>query len=467
MSQEDDKHNQFLDNPLNNLQESEISQLELPPSWIKRTFGPLTKGGVRGNIFLLTVTTLGSSFFYLPYVARQIGLASNIILLLLAASLSFCSSKILIMAFERTRAPTYNDGVRLLIGPVTGFLSNLVILIHTIGQVSSTWIFSYQFLTNGLQRFFEWTDKDAVLVNFKYGFFPLGCLLIFLVTLFGNAEKLKLVSLGSLAMLMYIIVVFIGLTPEYFTFYHEQDQIHPEAFKSSWYILKAWGFCSYMFLNQYAIMPICANLHRFKSRRVTKIVFRSTVISFFVYLAILLCGYFSLPTDSPVEIFLLRPPLPGHPDKLIMYGKIIFGCTLFIAVLVKAHFMLVYFDQIIGIFRDTFLRNTQSLDGEADKPPNIHTTSNAIRTIRRVIFLVSLSTLVFFGINYLSKILGLVGSFVGVFEMIIIPAAVMLVMNKLEAGKKMGVLETRLFVGVCVLMSAFAFSAVVYNLLNN
>ncbi len=33
----------------------------------KRVFGPLTPGGIRGNIFLMMITTTGCVFFYLPY----------------------------------------------------------------------------------------------------------------------------------------------------------------------------------------------------------------------------------------------------------------------------------------------------------------------------------------------------------------------------------------------------------------
>lgn len=465
MERDNGHTDQLVEHHQKEVESEQLSQLALPISWVKRTFGPLTKGGVRGNIFLLIITTIGSSFFYLPYAARQIGLVFTLILLVTAALLSFFSSLILIKAFEKTKAPTYNDGVKQLVGPVAGFFTNFVILIHTIGQVSSTWIFSYRFLTSGLQQLFGWKDDNAILVNFKYGFVPLGFCLIFLITLLGSAEKLKKVSLAGIAMIIYILIVFVVETPEYYG--HYKDEIHVETFKLSWYTFKTWGFCNYMFLNQYAIMPICSGMHKFKPRRAIKIVLRSTVVIVLIYILILFCGYFSLPTNSDVQIFLLRPPLDKDHDSFIMYGKIIFGCTLFVGVLVKAHFMLMYFEQIIGLFWQTFIEKKDSkVENEQQSTPT-ETGSNLLRNIRRVIFLGTLSLAVFFGINFLDKILGMVGSFVGVFEIIVIPALVMLALNRLENGKLMGFAGTSAFLFLCVFFTVFGFSAVAYNVITS
>jgi amino acid permease len=51
----------------------------------------MEKGSIRGNIFLLLITTAGCSFFFLPYYAKKNGLVLSLFLLLLPACLSYYS----------------------------------------------------------------------------------------------------------------------------------------------------------------------------------------------------------------------------------------------------------------------------------------------------------------------------------------------------------------------------------------
>lgn len=51
----------------------------------------MEKGGVRGSIFLLLITTVGCSFFYIPYYAKKCGLLLTMIMLILPAVLSYYS----------------------------------------------------------------------------------------------------------------------------------------------------------------------------------------------------------------------------------------------------------------------------------------------------------------------------------------------------------------------------------------
>ena len=60
-------------------------------SWLNRTFSKMEKGGIRGSIFLLLITTAGCSFFYLPYYSKKCGLIMTLILLVVPAILSYYS----------------------------------------------------------------------------------------------------------------------------------------------------------------------------------------------------------------------------------------------------------------------------------------------------------------------------------------------------------------------------------------
>lgn len=69
----------------------QIQQKKKTRSWLNRTFSKMEKGGIRGNIFLLLVTTAGCSFFYLPYYSKKCGLIFTLLLLVIPAALSYYS----------------------------------------------------------------------------------------------------------------------------------------------------------------------------------------------------------------------------------------------------------------------------------------------------------------------------------------------------------------------------------------
>lgn len=124
-------------------------------NFLQRTFGRLTEKGVRGNIFLLIMTTIGSAFFLLPYTAKTVGLFTVIIFLLSAGLLSYLCSLILYFGFAYTKAKTYNECMEKILGEKMGLFSAFIIFLHIIGSAVSTWMFSFKFLSSGLYQYFE------------------------------------------------------------------------------------------------------------------------------------------------------------------------------------------------------------------------------------------------------------------------------------------------------------------------
>ena len=101
------------------------------------------------------------------------------------------------------------------------------------------------------------------------------------------------------------------------------------------------------------MLPICNNLKKIRSTKITKVIKRTNVGCFIIYLLVLLIGYYSIPNleylDKPeqYELFLIRPAIPGRSDNWVLVGQILFGLNLIIAVLVKGYFLLLYFHQLI------------------------------------------------------------------------------------------------------------------------
>lgn len=452
-------------------------------SFFNRTFGRIEPGSIRGNLFLLMVITIGSSFFVLPHLARQIGLLFTVLLVLFSGFLSYMCSKILYIGFQETDAKTYNECMERLLGKKVGFLSTLVIMMHTFGATISSWIFSWIYLSNGLLQFMQ-IDPDVTPINiwYQHSYFIVCFAIIFTVTLFRSIEKLKIVSMVGFCMIIYLIVVCVSLTPKYFEYYNSKNMIIPTYFTPNIYALKGWGITNYMFLNQYAIMPICKTTKDVSFSRITKIIKRCIITVGIIYLAVLFCGYYSLPTNIHNEIFLLRKPLEGDPDYFIMYGKILFGIALFVGVMIKSHFLLIYFDQMIEKFKQVFGRTNDDEyktleDNLQDKEKSIEAeesgeteTMNPKTTlmvwkpkaiIRNLLFLAFACVLGTLGVQYLVKILGFIGSFVGVFELIIIPGCMFLVID--QKRRYMGQFTRKAFVFGVVFLTLVSILAVITN----
>lgn len=443
-------------------------------NWFHRSFGRMEEGSVRGNMFLLIVTTIGSAFFVLPHCARQIGLFFAALLVICSALLSLFCSQILFIGFKETKANTYNECMEGLLGKKIGLMSTVVIMMHTFGSSISTWIFSWIYLSSGVLQLLKIDPAThPVSILYQHAYFFLGFLVIFTVTLFRSIEKLKLVSIVGFGMILFLVAVFVSLMPSYFEHFNGLGYIKFISFKWDLYALKAWGITNYMFLNQYAITPICKTTKNVNFRRVTKIIGRTIGVVCLVYVLILFCGYFSLPTNAFNEIFLLRPAINGESDVLIMTGKICFGSALFVGVMVRSHFVLIYLDQFIGKVKEVLGSNGGKGDayiniasGDTGETASMYPKSSLVvwkpaASIRNFVFLLTVATFATLGVNYLLKILGFLGSFVGVFELIIIPVSMFLVIDR-----RRGLMSqpTRVaFVFFSILLTIISFCAVITN----
>ena len=282
-------------------------------------------------------------------------------MLVISGVISFYSSRLLFHGFSNTSAKTYDECIERVLGQKIGLFANLVVLLHTFGAVVSSWIFSFKFITSGLLDITHETDSASWFEKYKIAFFGVTFVIIYVVTLSRSIEKLKVVSMVGLVILIYVISCLVYLLPDYFEYYSSKKMIHFRNFIWTWEMFKVYGMTQYMFLNQYAIMTVCNNLKEVSFKRTTKLVKRSTIILLFIYVFVLFCGYFSQPDEPTNEIFLLRTPIPGINDTAVLIGKIGFGITLLIAILVKSYYLLLYFEQFMHNSYRIFTRDSKRL----------------------------------------------------------------------------------------------------------
>ena len=329
---------------------------------MRRTFSPVKAGALRGNIFLLIITTTGSVFFYIPYYGKKTGLVLLAGMLLVAGGLRFYSSHLLYFALNATKAKTNDECVAKTMGPFWGFFSNVFVFAHCWGAMLSSWIFAYEFLLS-VVRELGLALKGPDLGVYTYSFFGLTALLIFTSTIFANLDRLKFIAAWGLVIIIYILVVLFAKMPEYFQYFNQLDLFQVESYNFELFFFKSWGMCQYIFLNQYTIVPICNNIKRVTSKRLEKVVRRTTLLLCFLYIAILFIGYFSQPSlqlvDALPELFILRPAIPETNDVPVLVGKLCFVFSLMVAVMIKTQFFLLYFWQIVSNLKSIFKKKEE------------------------------------------------------------------------------------------------------------
>lgn len=445
-------------------------------NWFKRTFSKLDNGGLRGNTFLMLVSTAGCSYFYLPYFAKVSGLYAMCIFLSISAFVSYYSSTKLYYAYKATKAKTFNECTEMILGSKLGFLANFMIFLHVYGTVLVTWAFGFKIFNHVLILNYPKLAEQSFQYPFGYVYFLSVFLIVFLFNFFGNLEKLKSISAIGLLIMIYLTLVYAFQMSDYFDYYNDKDRIAVEGFKIDNKVFATFGLSNCLFLNQYTIMPICKNINNVTSKRVTKVIGRALLSVFLVYLSILFIGYFSQPNQNVMDsghmstLFLLRTPIPGRADTWAMIGQALFGIFMLINLIVKSHFLIIYFEELLrNIGKITSNRNLTreriiddeidvmrfknrrtSSENEVNSPESLQESlqqqmesfseSTAIidneeqndckRIANGFIFLFISAFISYAVVDMLSKFLTIVYNFVAIFEMVVFPLWMICEINK-------------------------------------
>lgn len=290
-------------------------------------------------------------------------------------------------------------------------------------SVLGNWMLSYKYISNGISSILKIYNIFLNDFYVQCVFFPVTFFLLFIVSFVKKVEKLKIFAYVGFGLVLYIVFSFIILTPTYYNFYNKLGQLHFHLLKWNYQTPRVIGICFFLFINQYSIIPICYRIGRKREKETHKIILCSTVILVIFDSLLAIIGYLSEPDEPTNEIFLLRKSIT-NTDYLILLGKIGFGITLFITLMLKFFYLLTYLDQLIKRFRIYFLSQEHNSQENLDKYPN--TEEHTVVTISFLIKILLLLTIMLFLalllIDQISLILSFTGTFVGLFEIIVFPS---------------------------------------------
>jgi len=169
----------------------------------------MASGSLRGSIFNLSSSFLGSGLLTLPYVMKIMGVIPATLACILSAVTFFLSSKVLMLFASYYSSHSYSSLIQEAFGKAT---NNIFLMIVIVGFMGST--ISYLILITGLiLDVFEGSLEQKELMR-PY-VCAIICLILFPLSLIKKISKFRYVSVLLQFVILAIIVVLIVELPMY------------------------------------------------------------------------------------------------------------------------------------------------------------------------------------------------------------------------------------------------------------
>lgn len=178
-------------------------------------------------------------------------------------------------------------------------------------------------------------DWESPLIGYSVTF---GLALLFLpLCLIKDISKMSVTNAFAIISLLYVVFIVVFESPQYYTFFMDnsapeiKEQINwyriDKAFNSNIDIFTSLATFFYGFSCHAAALPIYKSLNNNVARRVQKVIRRSLFIDLFAYLAIGVCGFLTVPVNTPT-IIIFREKI-GTTDFSMIIAR--FGMALSLA----------------------------------------------------------------------------------------------------------------------------------------
>jgi amino acid permease len=159
--------------------------------------------------------------------------------------------------------------------------------------------------------------------------------LVMPLCLLKDVSKLRIASLFGIITLMFLIVVIVIQCPFYIQ--HYWDKVYKENDESTHMNLfnVASGFDEHLFFFQgtaamfysftchIGAFPIFNSLKNNVNRRIQKVINRTILLDFLIFIIIIVCGFLTWPVNTP-ELIIERENIAGGKDIIMGIGKIAF-----------------------------------------------------------------------------------------------------------------------------------------------
>ncbi|CDW85384.1 UNKNOWN [Stylonychia lemnae] len=328
--------NSLIDDTLNHKRNYHSTQSIISNRSIKshrslknRIFGSIKKGSLRGSMFQLSASAIGSGVLSLPYIIAQSGFVLGSIMIITASIAAIISIPMLANCADQIGAPTYTYLIQNVIGRNVDKLLAWLIFLSSIGfSVSYLIIISQMIQVIAINIGFDQNLIQSSEVKTAITAI-IGLTILFPAGSIRKMSGFRYITIMSIAFLVYIMLILLFELPQYVKQNYDAERLI--FFKLDWDFFQNYSLAVFAFACHIDFVQIYEEMSEKNPQRVSKIVYRSVTINTIFYLIIGLAGYFST-YEMTNKIVIDREPLIGqHIDLLLMIGRIMSVFALCIA----------------------------------------------------------------------------------------------------------------------------------------
>ncbi|CAE8605529.1 unnamed protein product [Polarella glacialis] len=320
-------------------------------SWAGRTFGPMQRGSLRSSIVTLMSAATGSGVLLLPYAFSLVGLPLGLLCLLFARYCTEQSLRLIMTISQVTGCDSYAKSASAVLGPSVGKMLACIMvgeamcnLASVLKLSSNLWARVLPSLLAGLTQ----VERIAVVVA-----------MVFPACASRDLSSLRHVTVISPVSLVFVAALVVGgalrgnselallaplvpgqergLTPESVA----AASVSLEVLRSgrggpgvAWAELpRAWSVVLNSFSCQHVAVPVYRQLHKADSRRVNKVLLRSTTYLTVLYGLVAVCGVITYGQYTPENILLAYP----EDDRAAQIAQTLVGCSMLVVMPLAVH----------------------------------------------------------------------------------------------------------------------------------
>ena len=311
-------------------------------SCLKRTFGKMNPGSLRGSIFNLCILSLGTGLLAIPQKIGYMSIILSPIIIILSGLANFWSLNILVNMSLKFNLNTYESIVDRLLGNKISLFLGIIMSINQIGIIILYQVILYKLLGGAINEIgglgYKSVDDFATNSFWKklwikfvvcYG---IAILLLTPLCLLHNASKMRYASTFGIISLFLLIIIVVAECPFYIKEYIHDDNVKLNYFdiisglKGDMKLLQSIITVFYAFSCHTGAFPVLSTLHNPTEKRQKKVIRRAIYIDIISYLIIGASGYLTQPINTP-DLIIERNKL-FKSDWIMTIGEVCFILTL-------------------------------------------------------------------------------------------------------------------------------------------
>ena len=421
-------------------------------SWWDRSFSTMKPGSLRGSIFTLIASCIGVGILTLPYICKMVGLIIGILLTTFGMLIAFWSFNMLIFSSETIGTRRYLNLCKAAGGDKLGALYQAAICIQQFGVVLSCQIIGgtiisqacYDFNLNHYIDFLHsnWFNSLKIIIPTILISFPL-CKQ-------HDMTSLRYPSLIAILAIMFAIVLIIV-----HSFYAISFENHFDWYKFDINFFSACGVTFFAYQCQPTFFPVYNDLENPTVARISKVVFRSIMFEYLLYVIVAGCGYLSF-LDETLPVITNNSAINPLFQCLFNIARVMVYVKLTISIPIN-------FNPLKRTFYDFIYGSAENL-----KEPQYFfiNLSNTFVTVG----LLSVSTFVAIVFPKIVSVISLIGSVASVIIGFVLPCFCYLKAVKTSARKGFKVPKYKVIGSIVVaifstLLGIMSFSVTVYSII--